>query len=273
MQFAGLSQINRLISDHFPIYHVPEGIIWGPTPFRLDNKWLKVEGFRNLVEKCWQETVVVGTYSFLFASKLKALNKRWAREEEDRFERLLNENLLEMADLDNKEMDGILCEQGRVRRDELRKEVASVMNLEPISWRQKDRAKWVKERDRNTRYFHCMTNFPRKNNYVEEFCCKWEMVEGNEDMRQRARLFFQQLYTEDVISRPKLDNLHFKVLCGETRDGFEAQFTEEEIKGCLDECNGEKAPGPDVLMSFIGRGLLPILSIRLSWFLFQTWWV
>lgn len=61
-------------------------------------------------------------------------------------------------------MEGKLSEQGRVRWEELRKEVAAVMNLETISWRQKVRERWIKEGDSNTRYFHYMANFRRKNN-------------------------------------------------------------------------------------------------------------
>lgn len=55
VQLAGLSQrvLQRPISDYSPIFIIPDGIIWGPGPFRLDNKWLKMEGFRKLVEEAW----------------------------------------------------------------------------------------------------------------------------------------------------------------------------------------------------------------------------
>lgn len=55
MQLVGLGQkvLNRPISDHFPICIDSNGIIWGPGPFRLDNKWLRVMGFKQLVEKEW----------------------------------------------------------------------------------------------------------------------------------------------------------------------------------------------------------------------------
>lgn len=66
---------------------------------------------------------------------------------------------------------------------------------------------------------------------------------------------------------------------------------EEEVKGCLDDCNEEKAPGPngfnmkfyqvfwnvinkdvlDVLTSSIKRGVLSNPSARLSWFLSLRW--
>lgn len=55
------------------------------------------------------------------------------------------------------------------------------------------------------------------------------MVKGNEDMRQMARLFFQQQYTEDVHKRPNLDNLHFRMLCVKSRDGLEARSPNRKL--------------------------------------------
>ncbi|XP_021899093.1 uncharacterized protein LOC110815570 [Carica papaya] len=206
--------------------------------------------------------------SYVFASKLKTLKneiKRWARVEEGRLETILKDNLTELEDCDRREMGGILGENGRVRREHLRKEIAEVMHLEAISRRQKVREKWLKEGDRNTWYFHCMANSHQNNNYVEELWCNGEVVSGNENMRKMTSLFFQQLYKEEEQRRPNLDNLHFEILCDESRDGLAEPFTEEEIRGCLDECNGDKALGPDVL------SLLLTLSIQPSWFIFLRW--
>lgn len=168
MQLVGLSRtvLNRPTSDHFPICLVPEGIIWGPNFLRLDNKWLKVEGFKNLVGRVWEQTRVDGTASFILAAKLKTLKeeiKKWAREEGN-LERKGSENFKEIAALDSMEMEGSLDEEGRARRESLKIETATIMNMEAISWRQKGSKKWLKEGDRNTKYFHSMTNFKRKNN-------------------------------------------------------------------------------------------------------------
>lgn len=79
---------------------------------------------------------MVGISNYVFATKLKTLKNeinRWVKVEGGRLESSLNENLNELANLDNKEMEGILCEQGRMRREEVRKCVAAVMNLEAIS--------------------------------------------------------------------------------------------------------------------------------------------
>lgn len=80
---------------------------------------------------------------------------------------------------------------------------------------------------------------------MEELSFNGETVKGNEATRQGAKLFFQNLYSDEEGCRPRLDGLDFKQLCGESKMGVEVHFTAEEFRGCLDECNGEKAPGPD----------------------------
>lgn len=80
---------------------------------------------------------------------------------------------------------------------------------------------------------------------MEELWCNGEVVSGNDNMRRMVSLFFQQLYKEEEQRCPNLDNLQFKMLCDESRDRLKVSFTEEEIKGFLDECNGDKALGLD----------------------------
>ena len=74
-QFSGITQsrLPRSISDHFPIVLVGGGIRRGPTPFRFENMWLKVEGFKDLIHSWWQGIEVRGSASFKLAAKMKEI--------------------------------------------------------------------------------------------------------------------------------------------------------------------------------------------------------
>ncbi|RVW30916.1 hypothetical protein CK203_097317 [Vitis vinifera] len=63
------------ISDHFPITLVGGGIRRGPTPFRFENMWLKVEGFKDLVHSWWQGIEVRGSASYKLATKMKEIKQ------------------------------------------------------------------------------------------------------------------------------------------------------------------------------------------------------
>ncbi|RVW80649.1 hypothetical protein CK203_044328 [Vitis vinifera] len=76
--FSGVAQcrLQRPTSDHFPILLMGGGLRRGPTPFRFENMWLKVDGFKGLLREWWQGIEVRGRASFRLASKLKLLKLR-----------------------------------------------------------------------------------------------------------------------------------------------------------------------------------------------------
>ena len=55
-----------------------------------------------------------------------------------------------------------------MEEEEIRKEARELYKkwalLEEVSWRQKSREIWLKERDRNTKFFHQMANAHRRRN-------------------------------------------------------------------------------------------------------------
>ena len=59
------------------------GIRRGPTSFRFEVLWLKVEGFKDLLKTWWKSLSPRGTSSYTLASKLKALKtflKSWNKD-------------------------------------------------------------------------------------------------------------------------------------------------------------------------------------------------
>lgn len=161
--------------------------------------------------------------------------------EEERVSDLLNE----LADLDYNEAEGGLDSDGKEKRNKLRVELANRMLWEAISWKKKVREKWLMEGDKNSKYFHCLANYRRRINYVEDILVNGDSVTGNEAMREAAKKHFQLLYKEEFYNMPKIDNICFNRIGESDQVYLESEFNEEEIFACLKDCNGDKAPGPD----------------------------
>ena len=130
----------RPTSDHSPI--LLEGGTWlnGPSPFRVDNMWLKEEGFKELIKGWWQSFEFRGTSSFVLMEKIKALKcklKAWNKEVFGNVEEHKKSALKKVAwwkDIESKRS---------LSARELEDRVAAMMDfkkwalMEEISWRQK----------------------------------------------------------------------------------------------------------------------------------------
>ncbi|KAK2642951.1 hypothetical protein Ddye_024714 [Dipteronia dyeriana] len=91
-------------------------------------------------------------------------------------------------------------------------ELWKAIHLEEQEWKQKSRVKWLLEKDRNTKFFHCMASNRCHRNFID---------------------------------RIAFDGLSFNKISEEDRDWLEERFSPEEVVKALDSCDGNKAPGPD----------------------------
>lgn len=117
------------------------------------------------------------------------------------------------------------------KREALRVELAQRLNMEEITWTQKAREKWIKESDRNTKYFHCLASHKRRFNYIEELTIDGWRVRGKDLLKHEVRNFFA--------------GLHFRRISDDNIINLEGEFIENEIYEALRDCNGNKAPNPD----------------------------
>ena len=162
------STLPRPVSDHCPVLLDSDGIKFGPSPFRSENMWLKFEGFKDLLRGWWQCLHFSGSFSFVLASKLKALKgilRAWNKEVFGRVD-LKKEALCRISFWDDMEKEKVLSLGEAEEREKAREDYKKWVDLEEVSWRQKSREIWLKEGDRNTGFFNRMTNSHRRRNSI-----------------------------------------------------------------------------------------------------------
>jgi hypothetical protein len=220
----------------------------GRRPFRFENMWLSSDGFVDKVKGWWESYHFEGTPSFIMARKLRALKldlKQWNAEV---FGNVLNRRRQAMDDLNELDVEAKvrpLTTEEVTRKFRLVEELELSFLQEEISWRQKSRALWLQEGDKNTKFFHRIANSNRRYSSISSLMINGEMSSDKEAISSNITQFYQDLYSEGVSRRPFLDGLEFSMISNEDSARLGRPFEEEEVLGVIQGFNGDKAPGPD----------------------------
>ncbi|RVW83965.1 Ran-binding protein 1-like c [Vitis vinifera] len=203
------SALPRLVSDHSPIILEAGGFSSGKSPFRFENMWLKIEGFKDLVKSWWNGYSVEGFSSHCIAEKLKALKKdlkKWNKEVVGNVSFNRAEALSRLQQWEAKENENALTPE----------------DLEAKNLDLEEYKKWP---------------FLKKllGDRSQE---KYEIKEG-------VCNAYQTLLSDPGDWRPSINGLNFKELGEGLASSLEVMFSEEEIFAALSSFCGDKAPGPD----------------------------
>jgi hypothetical protein len=238
----------RLTSNHFPIMLECGSIPRGRRPFRFENMWLKAEGFLERVRNWWDSYHFFGNASFVLANKLKALKgdlKKWNEAEFGHVTMKKNMLMADLGELDLEEESRPLSAVEKSKKETTIVELDKLILMEEISWRQKSRALWLQEGDKNSKFFHRLANSHRIANSIAKLSIDGNMSSNQDEIRDHIASFYEHLYTENDYSRPLLDGIQFSALSEEDAMWLERPFDESEIVDVVKGFNGDKAPGPD----------------------------
>ncbi|GLT46628.1 hypothetical protein SLA2020_203720 [Shorea laevis] len=265
LNFPNVSQraLKRDLSDHCPILLKNTEADWGPKPFRSLDCWLQHENFEDFVKDKWSSFEVEGRGGVKLKEKLKKLKqelKIWNREVFGHIEKNIEEAKEEINRLDEKgEVEQLADVQVAKRNDCMHKLWIWNERRDSLLY-QKARQKWLKEGDANSKFFHGSIVKRRKQNKLEGVLKDGEWMEGVPQVKAHIRDCFQSKFDDEEWKRPRIDHIRFKQLTIEENTQLLAEFTEEEIKAAVWDCDSNKSPGPDGFNFNFIKQMWPVLK-------------
>uniref|UniRef100_A0A803Q138 CCHC-type domain-containing protein n=1 Tax=Cannabis sativa TaxID=3483 RepID=A0A803Q138_CANSA len=235
---AKVFHLERINSDHCPLLLTcakqkldgVEGVRWH-SRFHFEHAWAEEETCLELVTQSWE----AGTTSTT-ARELKdqlarcgaALNN-WNKSRKKEMTMRIKEFEDKIATL-SKQADN----KGWSQLKDLERTYNVYLDKEEKFWKQRSRALWLKEGDRNTKFFHRKANSRKKKNSTTGL------------LDQNARWEFQSIVL-NKISR-------------ETNEYLIAPFTKDDVLQAMRVIHPHKAPGNDGMPGLFYRKFWPIIG-------------
>ncbi|XP_074271423.1 uncharacterized protein LOC141595357 [Silene latifolia] len=241
--YARLYHLEREWSDHAPIKLIfDRREIGGKTRsrFRFDQIWVGEPGCEEAVERGLARghgDLVEGLKEC--ARELQA----WKKISIGKIRRLLETKRRQLAQING----GTRTEEDVKRRRKIVAEIADLYRQEEQYWRQRSRALWLKDGDRNIKFFHSKAGERKSKNYIGALIDDSGLMRvGLDEVSSVANSYFQDLFTS---SRPTHFDDVLVGLEGRVTDRIngllQAEFNEVEIVKALNQMHPLKAPGPD----------------------------
>jgi hypothetical protein len=143
-------------------------------------------------------------------------------------------------------------------------QLAARKKQEEILWRQKSRIRWLKEGDRNTKFFHRTTVQRRHTNRITSLIStNGEPLHSHDDMEAALVDYYQTLLTEPILDRDEAIakiTQHVPTLVSQEQNlALLRPISHEEVDQALQDTPKGKAPGPDGFTSDFFHNCWPMI--------------
>jgi hypothetical protein len=233
------------VSDHCPILVQFEREVIMPRrqPCRqYEIMWERESALSEVISNAWKDA---GTKCHL-ADIMKGLDgvmntlQTWSKKKFDNILRELENQrkkieLLRLANADQKEIQ------------KASDDIQELLYRELMLWLQHSRISWLKEGDRNTRFFHQKVKWRAQRNKIKKLKDDdgvWK--EAPSEMERMASSYFKDIFTRDpsLNADAIIDMTQDKVTV-DMNDDLCKDFSDEEISDALFQIGPLKAPGVD----------------------------
>lgn len=126
--------------------------------------------------------------------------------------------------------------------------MATLLVQEELFWKQRAKAHWLHEGDRNSKYFHAMASSWKNINKMLQLKKEDGMVvEDQAGMSNIAKEYFVNLFHEDNGMHNLVTDVVSRCIIDDDNEKLIAPFFLEEFRIALSRMHPDKSPGPDGL--------------------------
>ncbi|TYH19505.1 hypothetical protein ES288_A05G357100v1 [Gossypium darwinii] len=246
--FISTKVVRQTQSDHDAIILD----LWGRKPkdypndkrlcFKFDVCWAGDVEAKNVIERAWNRDATD------FGEKIERVRSAlgpWQRKKYGNLKRdmqKLEKHIDWIIDSVSREESGRALKETRRRPDFL-------YAREESYWAQRSRSNWLREGDRNTRYFHAKATGRLKKNVIEKLKnAEGQWVTNSKDINKVAKEYFVKLFRSNG-QNANIQEMGFIKDCvtRETNEWLCMDYTEKEVLQAIKQMDPNKAPGIDGL--------------------------
>ncbi|XP_071939020.1 uncharacterized protein [Coffea arabica] len=218
-----------------------------PRPFRFLNVWTTKPQLLDVIRQAWNQDVS-GSPLRVLCSKLLATRRAIHTWNKQHFGNIFDavrsaEEVVKQAE---ESMDQYASEEFQVKLSKAQAELRNALSIEEQFWSQKARAKWLKQGDRNSKYFHAVVRQRRIKGMIHRMKkSNGVWVDTNADIATEAISYFSDLFTGYLESSSGMRHMIPHMISEEENRKLEEVPSIEEIHRVLKSMDGDSAAGPD----------------------------
>lgn len=249
-----LEVVSNIISDHrILVLHYVDIALSKKGSFRFINSWAFFEGYKAVIENAWN-TEVNGNPMFKVVSKLKHVKSALLKWNKEKVGDIFDEARIKMQEatdiqklLDMNPSDTNL----QTKAKEYREEALKLSHAEESLLRQKSRNIWLKEGDRNSKFFYTSLQIRRKRNEIRCLDIKEKRCDDLKLIEEHIADFYKDFFNQEDNSSIQWKEDYMLPKLNQDDIAFLSRLvTQDEIDKVIQNANPNKSPGPDGFNGF-----------------------
>lgn len=187
------------------------------------------------VKSCWAEFVVTCNKAFIVKEKIKLLKEKlhgWNKEVFGLFDLNVETMVKELNALHH--VLGVTWdEETLLQRKEVHTKFWKDIHLKESLLLQMSKARWVKEGDANSKYFHSIVRYRRRRSTLTLLDENGSMVDDVEGVKSRVKRHLESCFDEPNHIFPTLGGINFNQISSVENAFLMEPFSEEETKAAV----------------------------------------